>query len=135
MMQFVPATIALIGCALAPVVYWCVFTTHVCYGTFISNIEPGVINPFYSFSLYTLPITIILIFVPREIFKSWLKFAAWALPFAFIYIATTPVSGGGIGLNFSNFYRDDAARLMGGVFSIISAVLVVLKFIAARRKK
>ncbi len=95
----------------------------------------GIGYPLYNFALYILPITIILIFVPREIFKSWLKFAVWALPLAFLYIATTPVSWSGIGLNFSSFYRDDAARLMGGVFSVVSAFLVIYKFIAARARR
>ncbi len=131
-MQYVPAVLVLLVIGFRYFSLWCINSVSSCYGTWIHQIALDITKPLYYFALYILPITIILIFVPREIFKSWLRFAVWALPLAFLYIATTPVSWSGIGLNFSSFYRDDAARLMGGVFTVISAILVIYKFIAAR---
>ena len=132
MIQFVPAVVAILVVGFRYFSLWCTEVGHACYRTWLDIAFLGIINPFDSFARYFLPIAVILAFVPRGIFKSWLKFAVWALPIAFIYIATTPVSWSGMGLNFSSFYRDDAARLMGGVFTVVSALLIIYKLIATR---
>ena len=93
----------------------------------------SVTKPLYFFALYSIPLVIILTFIPRHIFNSWLKLAVWALPLVFIFIATTPVSWTGIGMNFFPFYRDDAARLAGQVFVVVSLILIGWKYIAAWR--
>lgn len=133
--QFVPILIALVGVASAPVSYWCTYSNGMCYGTWVSHVYQYFTNPLYNFSLYFSPIALILIFVPRHIFVSWLKFALWALPLSFIFIVTTPVNWTGIGLDLFPFYRDDAARLAGQAFAVMSALLVVWKYIVARRTK
>ncbi|MFI5260450.1 MAG: hypothetical protein ACHQU0_01475 [Candidatus Paceibacteria bacterium] len=79
-----------------------------------------------------LPINIILAFVPRSTFISWLKLAAWMLPLSFFFIAETDVSWAGIGLNLLPFYRDDAARFAAETFSIAS--LIVLLFASLRSR-
>ena len=90
---------------------------------------PEITYPLYFFSLFSLPIVIVLAFVPREIFKSWLKLAAWAIPLAIIFIASTPV----IDTSLLPFSRSDAARLAGGVFSATSLVLIIWKYFSPRR--
>ena len=80
-----------------------------------------------------MPVAIILMVVSRSIFNSWLKLAAWMIPLSVLFIAVTPVNFTGIGIDFFPFYRDDAARLAGGVFAGVSLVLITWKFIAARR--
>ncbi len=94
---------------------------------------PEITYPIYFFSLYFLPLAIILIFIPREAFKSWFRFAVWAFPLAFIFVATTPVSFTGIGIDLFPFYRDDAARLAGEVVSVLSLLLVAWKWFSLRR--
>lgn len=94
---------------------------------------PYVTYPLYFFTLYALPIAIILIFVSRAIFNSWLKLAAWMLPLALIFVATQPVSWTGIGINFIFISRDDMARYAAIIFTIISLVFIVWKWFATRR--
>ena len=126
--QSIPALLALLAIGFRYFSNWCIDSISTCYGTWIHWISLPVTKPFYLFSLYLLPIAIILIFVPREIFKSWLKFAVWSLPLLLMLVATQPV--------FSSFLstdRDDAARLAGGVFSIVSLILIIWKYFSLRR--
>lgn len=132
--QFIPATIVLAGIAFAPISYWCMYSNGVCYGTWVSHIYQYFTSPIYSFSLFLLPIALIIAFVPRHIFSSWLKLVAWALPPAFIFIALTTVNWMGIGLNLFPFYRDDAARLAGQIFSGMSIILIIWKYMVARHR-
>lgn len=113
--------------------FWCTNSGHACYRTWLDSIFLDVINPLYFFSLYFLPLALILVFIPRHLFNSWLKLAAWMLPLSFIYIATTSVNFTGIGMNFFPFYRDDAARLAAEVFSVLSLILIIWKYFVARR--
>jgi hypothetical protein len=133
--QLVPAVLALVGIVSARASYWCMYTTGTCYGTWVSHIYQYVTNPLYNFALYFLPAAVLLIFVPRDAFKSWLKFAVWALPLALISIAMTPVNWTGIGIDLYPFYRDDAARLAGGLVSGLTLILVLLSWIQAWRAR
>jgi len=85
-------------------------------------------QPLYFFALYSLPLVVILIFVSRQVFSSWLRLAAWALPLAFLFIATQPVVA-----SFLSTDRDDAARLAAILFTVISLILITWKSIALRR--
>lgn len=127
--QTVPFLTALLGLAFAPTSYWCIYSNGYCYATWIHQIYPHFTNPLYNFALFFLPTAILLAFVPREIFKSWLKFAVWAIPLAIIFIAMTPV----IDTSLLPFSRDDVARLAGGVFSAGSLVLILWKSFISRR--
>lgn len=109
---------------------WCIFTTKICYGTTISHISLTIAQPLYFFSLFSLPIAIILIFVSRNIFNSWLKLAAWMVPLLLVFIATQPVNA----THILSTNRDDAARLAGGVFAAASLILIIWKSFAARRE-
>ena len=131
--QSIPFLFTLFGIIFAPVSYWCVYSNKYCYGSWIHNIYQYFTNPLYNFSIYFLPIAIILIFVSRSTFNSWLKLAVWVLPVSFIYIATTHVTSSAFMDPFP-FYRDDAARLAGTAFSLASLLLVIWKYIASRQK-
>lgn len=126
--QSIPAMFALAAIGFRYFSLWCIFTTQVCYGTTVSHISLTVTKPLYLLSLYLLPIAIILVFVPRSVFISWLKLAVWAIPLLLIFISTQPVYSG-----FLSTDRDDAARLAGEVFAGVSLVLIIWKSIAARR--
>ena len=112
---------------------WCIDSISFCYGSLIHQSYQYFTSPLYSYSLFILPIAVILVFVPRQVFNSWLKLAVWALPLSVIYIAMTPVNSTGLGMDFFPFYRDDAARLAGGVFAIVSLILIAWKYFALRR--
>lgn len=127
--QFIPLILALLAIGFRYFSQWCINSVPACYGTLIHQIALEVTKPLYNFSLFFLPIALILVFVPREIFKSWLKLAVWAIPLAIIYIASTPV----IDNSLLPFYRDDAARLAGGVFAGISLILIIWKYLSSCR--
>ena len=127
--QVIPALLALVAIGFRYFSQWCIDSISLCYGTWIHWIALPIIKPLYFFSLFLLPIVIILAFVPREIFKSWLKFVAWAIPLTIIFIAMTPV----IDNSLLSFSRSDAARLAGGVFSAASLLLILWKYFSPRR--
>ena len=111
---------------------WCAGTGQVCYGTLIDQMIPEITYPAYFFALYVLPIVLILAFVARPIFNSWLKFTAWMLPLLFIFVVTTPVSSS-VPLDVIPFYRDDAARVAGGLFATLSLILIIWKYFSLRK--
>jgi len=119
--QFIPAILALFFIGFRYFSNWCIFTNRICYGTVISHVSLSFTKPLFLFSLFFLPIAIILVFVPQKVFNSWLKLAIWTLPLAFIYIAMTPVWDS----SWIPFVRDDAARLAGVLFSSISFLLIL----------
>jgi len=129
--QFIPAAIALVAIGFRYFSNWCILTNGFCYGTVVSHISLTITKPLYLFSLYFLPIALILIFVPRYLFNSWLKFAVWALPLLFIFIATTPVVDNAL----ISFSRSDAARLAGQLFSAVSLLLILYKYLKLRQKR
>ena len=132
LIQLVPVVVSALGLLFAPFSYWCVYsTTGYCRATWLNQIYQYFTNPLYNFSVYFLLIAIALVFVPRPVFNAWLKFALWALPLSFIFIAATPVSFSGP-IDFLPFYRDDAARLWGAIFAVASLVVLAFGFARAR---
>ena len=130
LIQFIPAIVALVFVGFRYFSQWCIGEGHVCFRTFLDSTYLRTIYPLFSFSIFFLPVVIILAFVPRHAFNAWLKFSVWALPLASIYIAMTPVWDS----SWLPFARDDAARLAGEVFSGVSLILIIWKIIALRRK-
>jgi len=128
--QFIPVALILLAIGFRYFSQWCIGEGQVCFRTFLDRTYLSTTYPLFYFSLFFLPIAIILIFVSRNIFNSWLKFAVWALPVAFIFIAMTPVWDS----SWLPFVRDDAARLSGQLFSGISLLLIAWKYVTSRRK-
>lgn len=125
--QFIPAVLALLIIGFDGFSRWCILGRS-CYGMWVHHIYEYVTSPLYFFALYSLPLTVILILIPRRIFNSWLKLAAWTLPLLFIFVATQPVVA-----SFLSTNRDDAARLAAEIFTVLSLVLILWKSFAARR--
>ena len=125
--QSVPALLALVAIGFANFSQWCVSSGHICFRTLLDQMIPELTYPLYFFSLFFLPVALILIFTPRHIFISWLKLAALMLPLIFLIIATQPFVS-----SFLSTNRDDAARLAGQIFAGLSVILIVWKYIVAR---
>jgi hypothetical protein len=130
--QSIPALLALLAIGFSYFSQWCTAEGHVCNRTVLDQMIPYVTYPLNFFALYVLPITLILIFVSRSTFNSWLKLAVWALPVSLIYIATTHVTSSAF-MDLFPFYRDDAARLAGTAFSLASLLLVIWKYVSSHR--
>ena len=131
--QSIPTVLTLAAVGFSHFSLWCTGSGHLCYRTWLDSIFVDIINPLYFFALYLLPIAVILMFVPRNTFNSWLKFAVWAIPLSAIFIATTPVNWTGIGMDFFPFYRDDAARFAAEVFTVVTLIIIAWKYIVSRR--
>lgn len=129
--QFVPAILALLIIGFRYFGIWCTEAGNLCYRTWLDRTFLEITNPLDSFARYFLVITLVLILIPREIFKSWLKFAAWVIPLSILYIWTTPVWD----TSLLPFSRDDAARLAGGVFSAASLLLILWKSAVLHRAR
>ncbi len=126
--QFVPLVLALLSLGLVRFGQWCTTEGQACFRTELDRMFPYVITPLYFFALYSLPLVVVLAIVPRRAFISWLKLAAWALPLAFIFVASQPVVA-----SFLSTDRDDSARLAAQIFTVLSLSLVAWKYYASRR--
>lgn len=131
--QFIPAVLVMVVIGFRYFSQWCTNPGQICYRTWVEQIIPTITYPLYFFALYLLPLTIILIFIPRNLFNSWLKFAAVAIPVAIIYIWTTHVSSSAY-MDFFPFYRDDAARVAGIAFTVLSLAFIAIKSFLLRGK-
>ena len=114
--QFIPAILVLLFIGFRYFSNWCIDSVSYCYGSWIHQIYQYFTSPLYFFALFLTPIVIVIAFIPREIFRSWLKAGSvWAIPLTVIFIWTTHVNSNAY-MDFLPFYRDDAARLAGGRF-------------------
>jgi hypothetical protein len=128
--QFIPALLALMVIGFRYFSLWCINSVSSCYGTWVHQIALEITKPLFYFSVFFLPIAIILMLIQRNIFNSWLKLAVWAIPLSILYIATIPV----IDNSFLPFHRDDAARLVGEVFAAASLALIIWKSVSSHRR-
>jgi len=126
--QFIPFALTLVAIGFRYASLWCINSVPSCYGTWVHQIALEVTKPLFYFAVFFLPIAIVLAFVPRGVFNSWLKLAVWAIPLLLLFISTQPVYAG-----FLSTDRDDAARLAGEVFAGASLILIVWKSIVAHR--
>lgn len=130
--QFIPVLLAVLAIGFRYFSQWCIADGHICFRTLLDRTYLYTINPVFYFTIFFFPVALVLALVPRDIFKSWFKFAVWAIPLAIILIALTPDSNPGAYMDFFPFYRDDAARLAGGVFAAASLVLIIWKYFFVR---
>lgn len=126
-MKLIPVLVVLFGLGLRHVALWCVYGISSCPATnFFHAIFLELINPLYTFSLFFFAPTLCLLFVRKQIFSAWLKFAMWWLPLSAIVIAVTPsTSNSWMPLYFIG--KDTVTLIMASLFTIISLVIILLK--------
>lgn len=129
--QTLPLMLSMLGTGAVYASYWCIYTSGACYTNWVNHIYESFTQPLHFFALYSIPLALVLIFVKREQFNSWLKFAVWALPLAAYYIATTHVNSNSF-MDFFPYYRDDAARDSAIIYSFVSLCVIMLKYLAGR---
>ncbi len=93
-----------------------------------------VFTPLYWFSLISLFPLLILIFVPKNVFRTWLRFAIPWVILSAILIAITPTYNGGLFPIYS-FVTEDMAKLTGGIFAVVTLILIAWKSWAVRKGK
>lgn len=131
--QLLPLLVVLFMVGFSRFSLWCTTTGGPCSDGWLDHVFIGLINPLYFFALCLIPLTILLVFVRREAFTAWLKFALWAIPLTGVFVASVRVSSGSFFEAFP-FYRDDAARLAAIVFSLVSLCVIGWKYLRLKRK-
>ena len=130
--EIIPLIIFLAILVAVHFLYVCADTISCPLRGIIWNTTFTTLDPALVFTQLAVIPAVLICFIPRKVFYSWLKFAAWAIPLAIIFIAFTPVNSNAF-MDFFPFYRDDAARLAGELFATISLILIVYKWLVARR--
>src|SRR3989344_2082165 len=131
--QFIPIILAILAIGFRYFSNWCIDSVSGCYGTLVSHISLSFTKPVFFFAIAFLPIAIILAFVSRTIFQSWLRLATWFVPLSILIIFITPVtSNSWMPIFFVS--REDMAWATGGLFAVISLVLILWRYFSARRK-
>ena len=131
--QFIPALLALLFVGFRYFSQWCISSGNFCYRTVIDQTFLYTINPVYFYAVPLLLVAIILAFVPRTIFNSWLRLAAWFVPLSLIIIFITPVtSNSWMPIFFVS--REEISLYLGIAFSAVSIILVIYKYLSLRRR-
>jgi len=128
--QSIPVVLTLLVIGFRYFSNWCIDSIPSCYGSWIHQTFQYTTSPLYIFAICFVLVALILVFIPRQIFISWLKFAVWALPLLFIFVAIQPVNA----THILSTNRDDAARLVGEIFAGVSLILIIWKWFVARRQ-
>ena len=91
--------------------------------------------PLFLNGLSLLVVSLILLFVRESVYKSWLRFAYWAVPISIIILWLAPTSTpGGIGISFLDFTKQSASWLVSSAFLLISLWIIVSRSLRATSK-
>ncbi len=92
--------------------------------TCIEPIGNNIGQPLFMGSIALVIVFLILFFLPPIYFKAWLKYAAWFIPVAVIWIAMSDVTCGGyLPLCFD---KELATWWSSGLYIVLSLVVIVM---------
>ena len=94
----------------------------------LDDYTEGAAQSLFSFSVMTIFISLILLFLREEVFRAWFKFARIYIPLALIFIFLSALSPGGGSWGVSNNFDAEAATwFFSGLFLLISLILIARK--------
>ncbi len=124
--QLTPIILVLFAIGLRYFSRWCVDSIPACYGTWLHSITFTFTKPIFFFAMAFLPIALILAFVSRTIFQSWLRLAIWFVPLSLLIIFITPVtSNSWMPLFFVS--REEVSWYLGVLFAALSLLLILCR--------
>ena len=134
--QSIPFIICVLGLALDRTALWCVYRTGECVAKGLANvIFESVLTPFFLYSLVCIVPCAALVFVSRNAFSAWKKFAIWWLPLSIALIALSPAHPqGGFFILFDPL-KEDVAKAMAVLFSIGSIFVIARAYLRAGRDR
>lgn len=96
--------------------------------------EQYVAQGIFLFSVISLFYSILLLFLHKKIFNSWLSFSVVYIIFAMILIlkSNSHYSGGGLGLSFGN-ETNFLSLFAAALFFVISSLLIIWKWLQTRK--
>lgn len=90
-------------------------------------------DPISNFASSLLVISVFLCFVTDQVFFSWLTFAKWWIPLTILLIVISPTNGSSA--FFPAFFSKELTSMwMGGLFVLISLLLIIIKSLSLRGK-
>lgn len=111
-------------------VIFAIISLHYLFADFVSlNQYLSFLRPTYLYALTSLPIALVLPFVNESTFKTWLKFAVPWLIFSILVITFMPQYA-----SLLQPGKNDVARWMGILFSVISLIVLAVIFVRAKLK-
>jgi hypothetical protein len=91
-------------------------------------------EPLFSYSLVFLPASLALLFVRKETFNSWLRFARWWILLSFVLILITPTSSN-TWMPLYSVDKEIITWIMAILFTLISLILIAVKSFSLRKTK
>lgn len=85
----------------------------------------AIAQPMFFFSLAFLIICFVLFFVREEVYKSWRRFAIWAIPIGIIILWIAPTSTPGTWLGGGDFTKETASWGVSILFLAISLFIII----------
>lgn len=132
----------LLGLSIIGFVIGIVLTESVSVGICGVDERFGCIRPLYTigqpFAIFSFALGLIfllLLFLPKKFFDAWLKYAAWFIPVAIIWIAITSDNcQGGLGLGLC-FDKELATWWASGMYVVLSLGVLLTTYIRSRHTK
>jgi hypothetical protein len=87
----------------------------------------GVLTLFLVVFPFLIPFSLITYKLPDQVFRSWLHFAYVWIPISLLLIFTTPSTSHSWAINVG-LGREGITWIMGGLFALISLILITYKF-------
>lgn len=90
---------------------------------FLNDYSFTILKPLWVFSLFSIPAVLLLPIVKKRVFDTWLRFTLVWIILSFMVIGSTATSTNAW-FSIVDFVREDAARIMGILFSALSLTLI-----------
>jgi hypothetical protein len=90
---------------------------------FLNDYSFTIFKPLWVFSLFSIPAVLLLPVVKKRVFDAWLRFAIVWIILSVVVIGSTATSTNAW-FSIIDFVREDAARIMGILFSGLSLFLL-----------
>ncbi len=102
-----------------------------------NSIAEGVLLPAWLFSAIVAVMSFILLFLKKQIFNSWVKFAILFIILSAIWITFVPSNcgGGWGGFGGCTFDKETVAMFTAGLFLMISILIIAIKSYKLRKKE
>lgn len=132
--QFIPLLVVIAGLALGYLGTFCSFDRSCSFYSLTNEFIFTVIKPVRIYSLYAVIPTLAVLFISPRVFNTWFKFALGWLALSVVFITFTP-TWSNTWMPLYSFVKEDTAKVMAVLFTLISLVLITVKSLAVRKTK
>jgi len=90
----------------------------------------SVLGPSFLILCVVFPFSLVTYFLRDEVFQIWMRFSRWWIPMTIFLTIITP-SGNGL---YAGVGGEITAMFLGGIYTFVSAFLIIVKSVAVYRK-